>query len=75
MVIDPTECIDCGMCVDECKAHAIYPLDRVPESMVRFVEINRECAKLWPAVLSGRPPLFDADRMNGREGKLAQLVI
>ncbi len=42
LVIDPDGCIDCGVCVPECPAEAIYP--EAPE-LLKWVEINREYAK------------------------------
>jgi ferredoxin len=40
LVIEPSECIDCGACVPECPVDAIYPDDLLPSEMSGFVEIN-----------------------------------
>ena len=39
--IDPDECIDCGACVDPCPVDAIYAEEDVPDTQVRFVDINK----------------------------------
>lgn len=38
--IDPSRCIDCGLCVPECPVKAIMPEASVPEPWRRFVQIN-----------------------------------
>ena len=40
--IDPVECIDCGLCVDECPAKAIFADADLPEEWASFVERNAE---------------------------------
>ncbi len=39
--IDPSECIDCGACVDTCPVSAIYPEDEVPREYRSFITINK----------------------------------
>ena len=41
LVINPDECIDCGLCEPECPVQAVFPADDVPEQDKKFVEINR----------------------------------
>ena len=40
LVIDPDECIDCGLCVPECPIEPIYPDDELPPDQIEFIEIN-----------------------------------
>ncbi len=40
LYIDPETCIDCGLCVDECPAKAIFPEDDLPEEWTSFIERN-----------------------------------
>src|SRR5207253_412866 len=40
LYIDPEECIDCHLCVDECPAKAIFHEDDVPGEWREFVERN-----------------------------------
>ncbi len=65
LVINPEECIDCNLCVDECPVNAIYPDDEVPEDQQSFIALNAELAKKWPvlSVKQAAPP--DADHWAG----------
>jgi ferredoxin len=45
LVIDPERCIDCGGCVPECPAEAIYPDHGVPAGWTHFVQLNAEKAR------------------------------
>lgn len=38
--IDPDECIDCGACLPECPAAAIFDLDDVPDQWKNFIALN-----------------------------------
>lgn len=40
LYIDPSVCIDCRMCVDECPVHAIYMQEDLPSEWMSFVEKN-----------------------------------
>lgn len=40
LYIDPSVCIDCGLCVDECPVRAIFPEDELPEEWASFKERN-----------------------------------
>ena len=40
LVIHPDECIDCGLCIPECPAEAIFADDEVPEGQEQFFKIN-----------------------------------
>jgi ferredoxin len=44
LVIDPTECIDCGACEPECPVEAIYPEDALAEAWKPFAAINAAIA-------------------------------
>lgn len=40
LYIDPTACIDCGACLEECPVDAIYHEDDLPPELERFRDIN-----------------------------------
>ncbi|MBA3814127.1 MAG: DUF3470 domain-containing protein [Alphaproteobacteria bacterium] len=59
LVINPQECIDCGVCQPECPIDAILP-DTEP-GMEKWVEINAQYADLWPNITVKKTPPLDAD--------------
>jgi len=61
LVIDPDECIDCGVCVPECPAEAIYADNDLPEDQLDFLEINARLSKTWKVITKQKAPLEDAD--------------
>ncbi len=60
LVINPAECIDCGVCQPECPVDAIVP-DTVP-GMEKWVELNAEYAQFWPNITRKKEPLEDAEK-------------
>ncbi len=60
LVINPEECIDCGVCQPECPIDAIHP-DTTP-GMEKWVELNGEYGKIWPNITRKKPPLPEADQ-------------
>lgn len=61
LVIDPDECIDCGVCVPECPVTAIFPADEVPAKWREYIELNAQYAKAWPVIDGGKDPLPTAE--------------
>lgn len=45
VVINPDECIDCGLCEPECPVTAIFVDSDVPENWRSFIDKNKEEAK------------------------------
>jgi ferredoxin len=60
LVINPDECIDCGVCVPECPAEAI-----LPESEELFE---------WPVITLRKDPLPDADKYDGEKNKFKKYI-
>ncbi|MBF0247940.1 MAG: ferredoxin family protein [Alphaproteobacteria bacterium] len=71
LVINPDECIDCGVCEPECPAEAILP-DTEP-GLEKWIEINAKYAAEWPNITQKRDSMDGADEQNGKPGKLADL--
>lgn len=71
LVIDPDECIDCGVCVEECPVRAIYCDEEVPEKWREYIELNRKYAKEWPVIRDSRDPLPTADVFSEMKDKRA----
>ena len=59
LVINPDECIDCGVCEPECPAEAI--VSDASEGAEKWVEINRQYAQAWPNITRKGTPPADAD--------------
>jgi ferredoxin len=74
LVIDPDECIDCGVCAPECPVDAIVPAEEIAESQRPFVELNASLAKQWPPITARQAPLPDADAWKDINSKLAHLT-
>jgi ferredoxin len=68
LIINPDECIDCGVCEPECPVEAIKPES---EELLSWVELNREYAAQWPNITTKKPAPADADDFKGVEGKFA----
>ncbi|RMF71032.1 MAG: ferredoxin family protein [Alphaproteobacteria bacterium] len=67
LVINPNECIDCGVCEPECPAEAILP--DTEDGLEKWLELNAKYAEIWPNITQKKDPLPDADAHKGEEGK------
>ena len=60
LVINPDECIDCGVCEPECPVEAILP--DTEEQAEKWLELNREYSTgPWPNITRKGEPPPDAD--------------
>jgi len=66
LVINPDECIDCGVCEPECPAGAIIPdTDVVGAELKYWMNINTKYSEgAWPVITEQRDPMPDADANN-----------
>ena len=69
LVINPSECIDCGVCEPECPAEAILP-DTEP-GQETFLELNTTYSAEWPNITQSREAPADADEWKGKPDKMA----
>jgi len=69
VAINPTECIDCGVCEPECPADAIKPDS--DDGLDSWLELNAKFSLQWPNVTQKREPAPDAAAYDGLVGKLA----
>ena len=67
LVINPEECIDCGVCVPECPADAIKPES---ENLIDWIDLNRKYSRLWPVITQKQPHKPDAKQYDGMQNKL-----
>ena len=67
VVINPSECIDCGVCEPECPAEAILP--DTESGLEKWLELNASLSATWPNItVQGAVPA-DADDHKGEAGK------
>jgi ferredoxin len=67
LVINPSECIDCGVCEPECPAEAILP--DTENGLEKWLELNRTYSEQRPNItVKGEAPA-DADAMKNETDK------
>ena len=66
LVINPTECIDCGVCEPECPAGAIKP-DTAPDAK-QWVEFNQKYSDIWPNIVQQKAALPNAEGFDPTKG-------
>ena len=67
LVINPAECIDCGVCEPECPAEAIIP-DTSPKFTQRLFDINQKWSNEWEVITEKKDALPGADSFNPAKG-------
>lgn len=70
LVIDPDECIDCGVCVPECPVDAIVPDTDKTVDVIFWTELNTRLAKKWPTITKRKSALPDAEEWKDKPNKL-----
>ena len=70
LVINPSECIDCGVCEPECPAEAILP--DTEDGLEKWLELNTKFSAEWPNITQSKEPPADADEFKDKEGKYEQ---
>lgn len=67
LVINPSECIDCGVCEPECPAEAILP--DTEDGLEQWLELNTKYSAEWPNITQKKDPPEDADEHKGEDNK------
>ncbi|HXP96240.1 MAG TPA: ferredoxin FdxA [Telmatospirillum sp.] len=67
LVINPDECIDCGVCEPECPAEAIFP-DSADQA-IAWIGVNHDFAEQWPNITRKGESPADADAWKNKTGK------
>jgi ferredoxin len=71
LVINPDECIDCGVCEPECPVEAILP--DTEGRATEWVETNRQYSASWPNITRKGTAPADADEWKGKPNKIGLL--
>ena len=67
LVIQPDECIDCGVCEPECPVEAILP--DTEDGLEEWLEINEKYSAEWPNITTKGETPGDADDWKDKPGK------
>jgi ferredoxin len=67
LVINPDECIDCGVCEPECPAEAIVPDS--DDKAAAWAEKNKVFSVQWPNITRKGEAPADADSWKDKPGK------
>ena len=70
LVINPDECIDCGVCIPECPVDAIiddYQMKDYPDK--DWIKINHEMSEQWPNITDQKDPLPEAEEFKDTKDK------
>jgi ferredoxin len=66
LVINPKECIDCGLCEPECPIDAIKPES---EDLIKQLETNKKYSEIWPNITDKKDGLPNAKEYEDEEMK------
>jgi len=66
LVINPQECIDCGVCVPECPEDAIYQTDDEEDPWYKH---NLYFAERWPNIADTQDPMPGYKKFSGQSDK------
>ena len=67
LVINPDECIDCGVCEPECPAEAIIPDS--DDNAEKWASLNEEYSSKWPNITSKVETPEDASKFQEEDDK------
>ena len=68
LVINPDECIDCGVCIPECPEEAIYQTDDEDDPWFKHNLYFSEEAN-WPNITDAKDPMPEYEKYSGQSDK------
>jgi len=68
LVINPDECIDCGVCEPECPVNAIEP--DTQNNAKSWIEFNKKYSSEWKQITKKKDALPGAEKYKDETGKL-----
>jgi ferredoxin len=75
LVINPDECIDCGVCVSECPVDAIVADNELDaEQQIKWLEINTKHSREWSVITAQIDPDPETDKWNGVSNKYEMFI-
>ena len=67
LVINPDECIDCGVCEPECPVDAI--VSDTEEGAIDWLELNDKYSREWPNITESKESLHNANEYENENNK------
>ncbi|MDX2050025.1 MAG: ferredoxin family protein [Rickettsiaceae bacterium] len=71
LIIDPDECIDCGVCVNECPVNAIHPES---DELLKWLSYARKQASKLPYITRIKDALPNADKHKNETNKFEKYI-
>jgi ferredoxin len=62
LVINPDQCIDCGICIPECPADAIVAEIDLDTDTQKWIEINKQYSSIWANIVHKKEPPENAEK-------------
>ena len=63
LVINPDECIDCGVCEPECPIDAIVSdLSYNEKDKDKWLDVNKKYSKIWPNIVKKKDPYPESEK-------------
>jgi len=70
LVINPDECIDCGVCEPECPIDAIVAdSNENLEDKEKWLLLNKKFSALWPNITKKKDPMHDHEKFKDLKDK------
>ncbi len=73
LVINPRECIDCGICARGCPTDAIIEGRNIKPDQQIFLRLNAELSVIWPNITDQKSPPPDVEEWEDVPDKLKLL--
>lgn len=71
VVINPDECIDCGVCEPECPVEAIKPES---EELIDWIERAKDYSVKWPNITLTKAALSEAEAHKSEKNKFEKYM-
>ena len=70
LVIDPDECIDCGVCEPECPIDAIVAdTTYMEEDKDKWLLLNKKFSAIWPNITKKKEPMIEHEKFKNIKNK------
>ena len=70
LVINPDECIDCGVCEPECPINAIVAdTNYDKDDKDKWLLLNKKFSAIWPNITKKKEPMIDNEKFRDIKDK------